>query len=139
MSPRRKSKAAEVAPPPLHELEAEVMEEVWRSGESSVRAVMEACNRRAAKPRAYTTYMTIMARLDKKGLLRRRRDGKTDYYAPVFERDDYLDRRSRYQVQDLVAQYGDVALSHFAEQMASLDPARRRALQRLARKQHSGQ
>jgi hypothetical protein len=27
-----------------------------------------------------------------------------------------------------------VALSHFAHQMASLDPARRRALQRLARK-----
>jgi hypothetical protein len=38
------------------------------------------------------------------------------------------------EVEDLVAQHGDVALSHFAQQMASLDPARRRALQRLARK-----
>src|SRR5579864_3590137 len=126
MSPRRKSKSAEVVPPPLHELEAEVMEQAWRAGETSVRAVMEECNRRAAKPRAYTTYMMIMARLHKQGLLQRRREGKTDFYAPVFERDDYLSRRSRHQVQQLVSEYGDVALSHFAEQMASLDPARRR-------------
>ena len=38
------------------------------------------------------------------------------------------------EVEGLVAEYGDVALSHFAQQVASLDPARRRALQRLARK-----
>ena len=110
------------------------MEQVWRSGETSVRAVMEECNQQATKARAYTTYMTILARLHKKGLLQRRREGKTDFYSPVFERDDYLSRRSRHQVQELVSEYGDVALSHFAEQMASLDPARRRALQRLARK-----
>ena len=45
--------------------------------------------------------------------------------------------RASAEVEDLVTQYGDVALSHFAEQMAKLDPARRRALQRLARKSQS--
>jgi predicted transcriptional regulator len=60
-------------PPPLHELEAEVMEEVWRQQEAPVRAVMDALNGRAKKPRAYTTYMTIMARLHTKALLLRRR------------------------------------------------------------------
>ena len=121
-------------PPPLHELEAEVMEEVWRQGETSVRAVMEALNGRAKKARAYTTYMTIMARLHKKGVLDRRREGKTDYYAPKLDRDEYMASRARAEVEGLVAEYGDVALSHFAQQVASLDPARRRALQRLARK-----
>jgi predicted transcriptional regulator len=121
-------------PPPLHELEAEVMEELWRSGEAPVRAVMDALNRRASKDRAYTTYMTIMARLHKKGLLDRRREGKTDFYAPAQGREQYLAVRARAEVEDLVAQYGDMALSNFAAQMASLDPARRRALQRLARK-----
>ncbi|HEY3944337.1 MAG TPA: BlaI/MecI/CopY family transcriptional regulator [Solirubrobacteraceae bacterium] len=120
--------------PPLHELESEVMEELWRSGEASVRPVMEALNRKTANDRAYTTYMTIMARLYKKGLLVRRREGKTDYYAPAYERDEYMALRAQAGVDDLVSQYGDVALSHFARQMASLDPARRRALQRLARK-----
>ncbi len=110
------------------------MEALWRAGESSVRAVMEALNR-ADKERAYTTYMTIMARLHTKGMLTRRREGKTDYYSPVYEREDYMARRARAEVDELVANYGDAALSQFAQQIASLDPARRRALQRLARRQ----
>ena len=121
-------------PPPLHELEAEVMEELWRQGEASVRAVMEALNRRAPRDRAYTTYMTIMARLHKKGALVRRREGKTDDSKPAYERSEYMALRAGSEVEELVAQYGDAALSQFARQMATLDPARRRALQRLARK-----
>jgi predicted transcriptional regulator len=134
--PSRKAKKAQPdqVPPPLHELETEVMEELWRSGEAPVRAVMDALNHRASKPRAYTTYMTIMARLHKKGALVRRREGKTDFYTPAYERDDYMALRARAEVENLVAQYGDVALSNFAQQMAGLDPARRRALQRLASK-----
>ena len=110
------------------------MEQLWRSGEASVRDVMDALNGSAPKQRAYTTYMTIMARLHTKGLLSRRRDGKTDYYTPAYTRDDYVALRSRSEVEALVDEYGDVALSHFAAQMAELDPARRRALQRQARK-----
>ena len=64
-------------PPPLHELEQAVMEEVWRREQTSVREVMEALNGRGDADRAYTTYMTIMSRLDSKGLLSRRREGKT--------------------------------------------------------------
>jgi predicted transcriptional regulator len=133
-TPRAKKSKPAPIPPALHELEAEVMEELWRSGEAPVRAVMDSLNAKAEKQRAYTTYMTIMARLHKKGLLVRRREGKTDFYAPSQSREAYQAVRARAQVEELVAQYGDVALSNFAEQMASLDPARRRALQRLARK-----
>jgi predicted transcriptional regulator len=120
-------------PPALHELESEVMEEVWRQGETSVRAVMETLNDHADKPRAYTTYMTIMSRLDGKGLLERRREGRTDLYSPVYTRDEHAERRASAEVEALVDQFGDVALGHFARQMAQLDPDRRRALQRLAR------
>ena len=129
----RKRPRARPAPPALHELESEVMEQLWSSGEAPVRSVMEALNARTKADRAYTTYMTVMARLYDKGLLARRRDGKTDYYTPTYERDEYMALRAQAEVEELVAQYGDVALSHFAQQMASLDPARRRALQRLAR------
>jgi hypothetical protein len=52
----------------------------------------------------------------------------------VLDRDDYMTARARAEVEGLVAEYGDVALSHFAQQMAQLDPERRRALQRLARR-----
>jgi predicted transcriptional regulator len=121
-------------PPPLHELEGEVMEEVWDQDEASVREVMDALNARAKKPRAYTTYMTILARLDGKGVLTRRREGKTDFYSPVYSREEYADLRAQAGVDSLVEQYGEVALGHFARQMAQLDPERRRELQRLARK-----
>jgi len=120
-------------PPPLHELEAEVMDEMWERDEAAVRDVMEALNARAPKPRAYTTYMTIMMRLDSKGLLRRKRSGKTDFYRPMYSREEYADLRAQAEVDSLVDQFGDVALSHFARQVAQLDPNRRRALQRLAR------
>lgn len=120
-------------PPALHELEADVMDAVWESGEASVRDVMQVLNADAPKERAYTTYMTIMARLDAKGMLDRRRQGKTDYYTPTYTRARYADLRARAELEAVVDQYGDVALAHIARQMAALDPRRRRALQRMAR------
>src|SRR5258707_3910662 len=125
--------AEPAAPPCLHEVESEVMEEVWSVGEANVRSVMDALNERADKPRAYTPYMTIMARLHRKGVLDRRREGNTDVYSPVLDRDEYMTARARAEVEGLVEEYGDVALTHFAQQVAQLDPERRRALQRLAR------
>jgi len=119
--------------PALHELEAEVMDAVWELDEASVRDVMDAVNAKAPKPRAYTTYMTILSRLHTKGLLERRREGKTDHYRAVHTRAKYADLRARTEVAALVDEFGDVALSHFARQMAELDPERRKALERLAR------
>ena len=49
-------------------------------------------------------HMTVIARLDKKGLLVRRREGKTDFYAPSLSREEYLAVRARTEVEDLVAQ-----------------------------------
>jgi predicted transcriptional regulator len=120
-------------PPPLHELEAEVMDTVWDLEEASVRTVMDALNRDAPKPRAYTTYMTILGRLHGKGMLERRREGKTDVYRAVHTRSEYADLRARAEVAALVDTFGDVALGHFARQVADLDPERRAALERLAR------
>lgn len=121
-------------PPPLHELETEVMDVLWTDGERTVRQVMDALNKRSAQDRAYTTFMTVMARLDGKGLLERRREGKTDIYRPAMPREDYVAARAEAEVSALVDEFGDAALANFARHMASLDPARRRVLQRMARK-----
>jgi predicted transcriptional regulator len=119
-------------PPRLYELESEIMDEVWRQGETTVRLVMEALNRKAKPPRAYTTYMTVMRRLDDKGLLERTRSGRHDTYVPRLSREEYLQQRAGAEVQDLIDEYGDVALAHFAQSLSTLDPARRRQLRRLA-------
>ena len=121
-------------PPPLHELEAEVMDVVWSLDEASVRDVMASVNASTGRDRAYTTFMTIMGRLDGKGMLERRRDGKTDLYTATHSREQYADLRAQAELESVVDQYGEVALAHIARRMAALDPQRRRALQRLARK-----
>jgi predicted transcriptional regulator len=126
MAPSRKR-----VPPPLHELESEVMEEVWRREEATVREVLEALNQ-GRKKRAYTTVMTIMVRLDEKGLLRRQKHGKTHVYRPAMSRAEYLEARAQSEVDELVADYGDLALAHFARQLGTLDPKRRQQLRKLA-------
>jgi predicted transcriptional regulator len=120
-------------PPAVHGAEAEAMEVLWDLGEAPVRAVMDALNDKAETPRAYTTYMTMLSRLQGKGLLARRREDKTDYYRPVHTRAEYADLRAKEEVAAVIDAFGDVALGHFARQMSELDPERREALERLAR------
>ena len=108
------------------------MELMWELGERNVRSVLDELNRRSDKERKYTTVMTTMARLDKKGLLMRRRQGRTDIYKPAMTRADYLEARAAAEVGALVENYGEAALVHFARQMNQLDPTRREQLRRLA-------
>lgn len=107
------------------------MEEMWCREDATVREVLESLNR-GRKQRAYTTVMTIMRRLDDKGLLSRRRRGKSDIYRVEIGRDEYMEARAKAEVAGLVDEFGDLALAHFARQMARLDPQRARRLRRLA-------
>src|SRR5918994_546767 len=121
------------APPPIPELERLVMEEIWGQGEATVRSVRDALNADAGQPeRAYTTVLTILQRLDAKGLVVRHRNGKTDVYTAALARDEYLGARADAEVSELLEQYGELALVQFARRMAALDPQRRAALSRLA-------
>lgn len=113
------------------------MELMWELGEVNVRTVLDELNRRSDKQRKYTTVMTIMVRLDRKGLLRRRREGRTDLYRPRLTREQYREARAQAEVRALVEQHGEAALVHFTRQMDQLDPKRRQQLRRLARREPS--
>ena len=62
----------------LGHLEIAVMEILWAQGESSVRDVIQKVDR----PLAYTTVMTTLDRLYKKGLLDRVAEGRAFRYTP---------------------------------------------------------
>ncbi|HXK01793.1 MAG TPA: BlaI/MecI/CopY family transcriptional regulator [Verrucomicrobiae bacterium] len=79
----------------LGPLEILVMETLWRRGESTVRGVVDQLER----PLAYTTVMTTLDRLYKKGLLDRRKAQRAFYYAPRYSRSEWELRRAG----DLVA------------------------------------
>ena len=119
-------------PPALPDLESLVMREVWARKRTTVREVMDALNQRAAKPRAYTTVMTIMSRLYRKGLLDRTSENGTYVYVPHLSREEYAQLRAKAGVDALVREFGDAALVHFAKRMGSLGPERQERLRRLA-------
>jgi len=75
-------KARQPAAPELGPLENRVMEIVWRQGTCSVRDVI-AC---MPRPLAYTTVMTTLDRLFKKGLLQRSKSERAFVYAPALSR-----------------------------------------------------
>lgn len=116
--------------PHLGELEALVMEAVWQQEDATVRTVFEALNAAGDRQRAYTTVMTVMHRLARKGLLLRRRSGRADAYAAVVGADEYRDARAGLEVAAVVERYGQPALVAFVraleENAARLDSARRR-------------
>ena len=62
----------------LGPLEQRLMRIVWQLGEVSVRDVHQRLN----ETLAYTTLMTTLDRLHKKGLLERRKEGRAFFYSP---------------------------------------------------------
>ncbi len=79
---RRPREAVQIS---LGKLEREIMEDVWKRGETSVREVHAAFGERAA----YTTLMTTLDRLYRKGLLNRRKEGRAFLYSPRVSRDEF--------------------------------------------------
>jgi predicted transcriptional regulator len=111
----------------MGELEAAVMAVLWdRGGWMTPGEVHEVLTRE--RPLAYTTIMTILVRLLKKGLLRRERDGKAFAYRPVRTRDE--DAAARMNAMLVKAGDRPQALSFF---LKALSPADRTQLRRLLR------
>jgi predicted transcriptional regulator len=76
--------------PALGHLETTVLEILWDRGESNVHAVIELLGR----PLAYTTVMTTLDRLYKKGLLERRKSERAFLYSPRLSRQQWQQKRA---------------------------------------------
>lgn len=79
---RRPSELASLA---LGHLERQVLEEIWRRGETSVRDIFISFNEQIA----YTTLMTTLDRLYKKRLLSRRKDRRAFIYSALVSREEF--------------------------------------------------
>jgi predicted transcriptional regulator len=96
------------------DLEAVVMHRVWEhDGPVTVRELFDELSRERAI--AYTTVMSTMDNLHRKGWLARDKDGKAYRYSAVASRDEYSARLMR----EALAEAGDTesVLSHFVAQM----------------------
>ncbi len=102
------------------ELEAVIMDRLWEWGKPTlVRVMVDDLNR--DRPLAYTTVMTVMENLYRKGWLRRQRDGRAWRYEPTGSRSGY----TAALMTDALATSADrrTALTHFVLQMSPHDAA----------------
>ena len=110
---------------PFGDLEAVVMDVLWRRGApATVRDVLGELT--AARPLAYTTVMTVMDNLHRKGALSREMEGRAWRYRPTRSRAEH----SAAMLQDVLSAAGDrdEVLMHFvadldADSVASLRAA----------------
>ena len=101
---------------------------LWRAKEPlSVREVLDRLNASRKPPLAYTTAMTVLARLAEKGVLRREQVGRGFRYEPVAQ------DAAGVAVKGVLRDFGDAALAHFVEE-AQADPKLRRRLQALLKR-----
>jgi predicted transcriptional regulator len=104
----------------LGELEAAIMDRLWEWGRPApVREVLD--DLRKDRAIAYTTVMTVMENLHRKGWLRRHRDGRAWCYEPTGSRSGY----TAALMSDALATSADrrTALAHFVLQMSPHDAA----------------
>lgn len=78
---RRPGQPREIPPP----LELECLKVLWVLGEGNVHDVRQILAER--RPLAYTTVMTLLERLVKKGGVSRRKVGRSFVYSPILDRD----------------------------------------------------
>lgn len=89
------------------DLEAEIMDRLWSRGEpATVREVLELL--RADRELAYTTVMTVMDNLHRKGWLQREMHNRAWLYRPASTREQYS------------ASLMEQALAHSTDQLATL-------------------
>jgi len=87
-------------------LEREVMEILWREGNLAVRDVQT----RLARPAAYTTVMTTLDRLYKKGVLGRVQAGRAFLYSPATTREQLRAAIASRVLTGLLQARGDAAV-----------------------------
>lgn len=114
----------------LGTLEKDIMDLVWNaSNPVTVREIFEQLGKK--RKIAYTTVMTIMGRLVKKGFLKTSGEGKAYTYKAAISKDKFLTEASRQIIKNLVSSFGDVAIAHFTEELEKIPVARRKSLTRI--------
>jgi len=115
-------------PAPLGPLETTVMEQVWSHGEASVREVAA----RLERPLAYTTVMTTLDRLYKKGLLGRRKADRAFVYSPLMTREQWEQKLVRGLLAD-PRRSSELLISCLVDAAAQQDEALLAELERTIR------
>lgn len=114
----------------LGSLQTRVFRVLTKHGPSTVREVADELQR--PQPLAYTTVMTVLGTLYQKGIVGRTKQGKGFLYKARFSEDELRGLMAKHLIDELVDDFGDVALAHFASALDGVDRRRLRPLRKPA-------
>lgn len=106
-------------PNSLGDLEAAVLAVLWQHGEMTTPAVHEAVGR--PRDLAYTTILTVLQRLTKKGLLIRREGPRSHLYAPALTEAQFAALRGE-SLASAFVEIGTSGVAAFLAEAERLDP-----------------
>ncbi len=111
----------------LSGLQLAILRALWNRGEATVADVREAIAEE--HPLAYSTVATVMARLEKRGVIRHRADGRTFFYQPVVGQE----RIRRSLVSDLVERVFNGSPAQLVSHLLATQDVDDKELQRIKR------
>lgn len=100
-------------------LEKPIMETLWIRGESSVRDILEELNR--SQGQTYSTLITVMNRLSNKGLLEKKKVGKTFFYTPAYTKTELLDIVSKKVIRGISELSLQTTILNFVDYISGKD------------------
>ena len=103
---------------PMGSLEAEVLEQLWHVHGALTPADVQ---QRLGSDLAYTTVMTILTRLWKKGLVSRERTGRAYAYSPALTEAEYFAERMQGELDRTPDRHA--VLSRFVDTLSDKDAA----------------
>ena len=115
----------------LGPLERKVMVRLWAAGPSTVAEVAAALNEGSDSPLAYTTVMTILARLFEKGFVGRTKEGRGYRYTTAADESELEAAAAKRDLRQLFERYGSTTVATFAADLAGADPELVRRLREM--------
>lgn len=100
----------------LGDLEQKILSKIWATQTPlSVRAVLEQLKEKYA----YTTIMTVMSRMEKKGFLKRIPERNSFVYTYTEDKKKFANKHLGKVFDSLVQTYGELAISQFVDSVKS--------------------
>jgi len=121
---------------PLTDLEADIMQVVWQRGQVTVRDVYETL--RPTRSLAYTTIMTVLSTLAKKGIVEYSRQGRAYLYRPNISKKEAAQRSIATVLQKFFDSSPRALVAHLID-ADEISPAEFASLRRLFNKEEGEQ
>lgn len=101
------------------ELEAEAMGILWEKGPLKGKEIFEEMKRK--RKIAYTTVLTVLDRLSKKGFIKKRKEFRSTLFIPSISREDFQSVVTRQLVRSAINISNELAISAFLDIFSKME------------------